>query len=313
MTRGVLQPSGQVTLVFSDIEGSTRLLEELGTDAYREALAEHRRIVREAYARYSGYEVDYEGDAFFYAFSSAPDAVAAVSAAMAGLEDGLIKIRVGIHTGEPGLDPPKYVGMDVHFAARVMSSAHGGQVVLSAATAEQVELGLADLGEHRLKDIEDAVSLYQLGEGASLRSRRLRTRTCQRRHRASWGEKRSCTRRISSCRRPAYSRLRAQAARARRASHSSSPLARATSASRTTRRVSSRAFSRRFATPRSSYPRSARPCLCASSPVRAPSLRSHPTCMARSFCSCSTTWSTCSSLPPPSRSSCRRAASSRCS
>ena len=166
MTRGVLQPSGQVTLVFSDIEGSTRLLEELGTDAYREALAEHRRIVREAYARYSGYEVDYEGDAFFYAFSSAPDAVAAVSAAMAGLEDGLIKIRVGIHTGEPGLDPPKYVGMDVHFAARVMSSAHGGQVVLSAATAEQVELGLADLGEHRLKDIEDAVSLYQLGEGS---------------------------------------------------------------------------------------------------------------------------------------------------
>ena len=107
------------------------MLEELGTDAYREALAEHRRIVREAYARYSGYEVDYEGDAFFYAFSSAPDAVAAVSAAMAGLEDGPIKIRVGIHTGEPGLDPPKYVGMDVHFAARVMSSAHGGQVVLS--------------------------------------------------------------------------------------------------------------------------------------------------------------------------------------
>ena len=79
----VAQPSGTVTLVFTDIEGSTKLLEELGTDAYREALAEHRRIVREAYGRYSGYEVDYEGDAFFYTFASAQDAVAAVSEAMA--------------------------------------------------------------------------------------------------------------------------------------------------------------------------------------------------------------------------------------
>ena len=133
-------------------------------DAYREALAEHRGIVREAYARYAGYEVDYEGDAFFYAFSSAHDAVAAVSKAMAGLHDGPIAIRVGIHTGDPGLDPPKYVGMDVHFAARVMSSAHGGQVVLSKATAELIDLELTDLGEHRLKDIKQAVPLYQLGE-----------------------------------------------------------------------------------------------------------------------------------------------------
>ena len=87
--------------------------------------------MREACSRYSGYEVDYEGDAFFYAFclgTSTPSA--AVSEAMTGLEPGPISIRVGIHTGEPGLDPPKYVGMDVHFAARVMSSAHGGQVVL---------------------------------------------------------------------------------------------------------------------------------------------------------------------------------------
>ena len=160
----VSQPSGTVTLVFSDIEGSTRLLEELGMDAYREALGEHRRIVREAYARYSGYEVDYEGDAFFYAFPSAPQAVAAVGEAMAGLEDGPIAIRVGIHTGTPGLDPPKYVGMDVHFAARVMSSAHGGQVVCSASTAGLVETELSELGEHRLKDIEHAVPLYQLGD-----------------------------------------------------------------------------------------------------------------------------------------------------
>ena len=162
----VSQPSGEVTLVFSDIEGSTRLLEELGMDAYREALAEHRRIVREACNRHSGYEVDYEGDAFFYAFSSAAEAVSAVSEAMAGLDEGPICIRVGIHTGTPGLDPPKYVGMDVHFAARVMSSAHGGQVVLSKSTADLVDVLLTDLGEHRLKDIEQAVPIFQLGDGS---------------------------------------------------------------------------------------------------------------------------------------------------
>jgi predicted ATPase/class 3 adenylate cyclase len=166
------QPEGEVTLVFSDIEGSTRLLEELGADEYREALREHRRIVREAYGRYSGYEVDYEGDAFFFTFASARDAVSAVSEAMAGLEDGPIAIRVGIHTGTPILDPPKYVGMDVHFAARVMSSAHGGQVVLSAATVAAIDpsnsllQALSELGEHRLKDIGEAVPLYQLGDGS---------------------------------------------------------------------------------------------------------------------------------------------------
>ena len=163
---GFSQPSGQVTLVFTDIEGSTKLLEALGTTAYREALAEHRRIVREACARYSGYEVDYEGDAFFYAFSSASDAVSAVSETMAGLASGPIRIRVGIHTGHPELDPPKYVGMDVHTAARIMSSAHGGQVVCSKATADLVDDDLLDLGEHRLKDIAEPVSIFQLGDGS---------------------------------------------------------------------------------------------------------------------------------------------------
>ena len=100
------QPQGTVTLVFTDIEGSTRLLHELGQEGYRQALVEHRRIVREAFGRHAGYEVDYEGDAFFYAFSPAQEAVSAVSEAMAGLEAGPISIRVGIHTGEPGLDPP---------------------------------------------------------------------------------------------------------------------------------------------------------------------------------------------------------------
>jgi len=163
------QPSGTVTLVFTDVEGSTKLLDELGTDGYREALGEHRRVVREAFVSHRGYEVDYEGDAFFYAFASAESAVSAVSEAMLGLEAGPIRIRVGIHTGEPALDPPKYVGMDVHRAARIMSAAHGGQVVLSPSTVSLLDPGsfeLIDLGEHRLKDIEEAIPIFQLGEGS---------------------------------------------------------------------------------------------------------------------------------------------------
>ncbi len=163
------QPSGTVTLVFTDVEGSTKLLEDLGTDAYRAALGEHRRVVREAFASRRGYEVDYEGDAFFYAFASAESAVSAVSEAMEGLEAGPIRIRVGIHTGDPALDPPKYVGMDVHRAARIMSAAHGGQVVLSPSTVSLLEPGtfeLIDLGEHRLKDIEEAIPIFQLGAGS---------------------------------------------------------------------------------------------------------------------------------------------------
>src|SRR3954452_16003489 len=132
----VAQPAGTVTLVFTDIEGSTMLLEQLGVDAYRKALADHRRVVRDACARHQGYEVDNEGDSFFYTFASAQAAVSAVTEAMAELESGPIRIRVGIHTGEPALDPPKYVGLDVHRAARIMSAAHGGQVVLSPSTVE---------------------------------------------------------------------------------------------------------------------------------------------------------------------------------
>jgi predicted ATPase len=156
-------------LVFTDIEGSTRLLEQLGVEAYGAALAEHRRIVRDACARHDGYEVDYEGDAFFYAFASAQSAVGAVSEAMTGLESGPIRIRVGIHTGEPALDPPKYVGLDVHRAARIMAAAHGGQVVLSPSTVALLEPGtveLTDLGEHRLKDLTRPVRLHQLAVDA---------------------------------------------------------------------------------------------------------------------------------------------------
>jgi predicted ATPase/class 3 adenylate cyclase len=159
------QPSGTVTLVFTDIEGSTRLLEQLGTDAYREALAEHRHVVREACARHQGYEVDCEGDAFFVTFHAADAAVAAVTEAMRGLEGGPIRIRVGIHTGEPGLDGPNYIGLDVHRAARIMAAAHGGQVVLSRHTAQLLDgsVELKDLGEHRFKDLDAPERIYQLG------------------------------------------------------------------------------------------------------------------------------------------------------
>jgi predicted ATPase/DNA-binding SARP family transcriptional activator len=157
------QPSGTVTLVFTEIEDSTRLLGELGQDGYRELLAEHRRIVRTAFSAQRGYEVENEGDAFFYAFASAPAALAAVEEALQGLAGTPIRIRVGMHTGEPGLDPPKYVGLDVHRAARIMSAGHGGQVLLSGTTRELVDADVLDLGTHRLKDFAEPVSLYQLG------------------------------------------------------------------------------------------------------------------------------------------------------
>ena len=158
-----VQPSGTVTLVFTDIEGSTALLDELGAEAFKEVLADHRRAMREAFGAYSGYEVDDAGDGLFYAFASASAAVTAVAQAMTSLADGPVRIRVGVHTGEPVLDPPKYVGVDVHKAARIMSAAHGGQVLLSGATRELVAEDVLDLGRHRLKDFAEPVSLFQLG------------------------------------------------------------------------------------------------------------------------------------------------------
>ena len=158
-----VQPSGTVTLVFTDIEGSTALLDELGAEAFKEALADHRRALRDAFGAHSGYEVDDAGDGLFYAFGSGSEAVTAVAQAIASLADGPVRIRVGVHTGEPVLDPPKYVGVDVHKAARIMSAAHGGQVLLSGATRELVAEDVLDLGRHRLKDFPEPVSLYQLG------------------------------------------------------------------------------------------------------------------------------------------------------
>ena len=157
-------PTGTVTFLFTDVEESTQLLRDLGAEQYARALAEHRQVIRAACAPNGGVEVDAQGDAFFFAFPSASGAIAAASAFTEALSAGPISVRVGLHTGTPLLTDEGYVGGDVHFAARVASSGHGGQVVLSKATAELVELELTDLGEHRLKDIEGAVSIFQLGD-----------------------------------------------------------------------------------------------------------------------------------------------------
>jgi predicted ATPase len=156
-------PSGTVTFVFTDVEGSTKLLHKLGAEAYAQALAEHRRLLREAFSAHDGVEVDTQGDAFFYAFPSAPRAVAAAAAATDALSAGLIRVRVGLHTGEPRLTAEGYVGEDVHLGARIAAAGHGGQVLLSRQTRELVDGEVLDLGEHRLKDFAEPVWLFQLG------------------------------------------------------------------------------------------------------------------------------------------------------
>jgi predicted ATPase/class 3 adenylate cyclase len=166
------QPSGTVTFLFTDIEGSTRLLAELRQERYSEALDAHRRLLRAAFERHDGYEVDCEGDAFFVAFQSATEALAAAAEAQRGLAahtwpDGhVLRVRMGLHTGEPLLAAPKYVGLDVHRAARLMAAGHGGQVLVSQTTRDLVgdEFDLHDLGEHRLKDLSASQRFYQLGD-----------------------------------------------------------------------------------------------------------------------------------------------------
>jgi class 3 adenylate cyclase len=166
-------PSGTVTFLFTDIEGSTRLLHELGAEAYAEALAEHRRLLRDAFGRHGGVEIDTQGDAFFVAFRSAPDAVTAAKAAQRALSDGPIRVRMGLHTGNPHITAEGYVGADVHLGARIAGAGHGDQVLLSAATRDALadqtarpEVDLFDLGEHRLKDFDRPVAIFQLGTHA---------------------------------------------------------------------------------------------------------------------------------------------------
>jgi predicted ATPase/class 3 adenylate cyclase len=162
-----------VTLLFTDIEGSTSLIYRLG-DHYAAVLETHRRLVRTVVAQHDGREVDSQGDSFFVVFRRAPDAVAAAVAlqralaAHASLSEAGVRVRIGLHTGEPRSTSAGYVGLDVHLAARLCAAGHGGQVLLSDATRALVEptltpgVGLRDLSEYHLKDIQRPERIFQL-------------------------------------------------------------------------------------------------------------------------------------------------------
>ena len=166
-------PVGTVTFFFSDIEGSTRLLEALGRD-YDDLLARHREIARDAFGRCSAVEVGTEGDSFLAVFPAATDAIAAAvaiqraTAAENWPQRSTVRIRIGLHTGEARLGAGGYVGLEVHRAARIMATAHGGQVLVSEATRSLVErnlregIGLLDLGRHRLRDLSSEERLFQV-------------------------------------------------------------------------------------------------------------------------------------------------------
>jgi predicted ATPase/class 3 adenylate cyclase len=156
-------PSGSVTLLFTDIEGSTRLLRELG-EGYADTLATQRRLIRTAFSDHHGVEVDTQGDAFFIAFASASDAVAAARDAQRALAGTPVRVRMGIHTGTPTVVAEGYVGMDVHRGARICAAGHGGQVLMSRTTRDLLgpETLVRDLGEHRLKDLPTPEWLFQL-------------------------------------------------------------------------------------------------------------------------------------------------------
>ncbi len=159
-------PSGTVTFLFTDVEGSTRLLHALGPDAYADALAEHRRVLREAFTAYGGVEVDTQGDAFFVAFPTADGAAEAALEAQVALAGGPISVRMGLHTGTPTLTSEGYVGVDIHRGARVGALAYGGQIVVSPTAAALLDgHALRDLGLHRLKDFAGTIHLSQLGNG----------------------------------------------------------------------------------------------------------------------------------------------------
>jgi class 3 adenylate cyclase len=167
-------PSGTVTFLFTDIEGSTRLLKEHGRDRYDETLAEQQRILRAAFAAHHGQVVDTQGDSFFVAFGTAADAVAAAVDAQRDLaahpwpQGTEVKVRAGLHTGEPKVGAERYVGFGVHRAARIGAAGHGGQVLVSNTTRELVEddlpddVRVRDLGTYRLKDLDRPEHLFQL-------------------------------------------------------------------------------------------------------------------------------------------------------
>src|SRR5215467_6252558 len=166
-------PTGTVTLLFTDIEGSTRLLQQLG-ERYTGLLEACRSLLCAAFQEWHGHEVDTQGDSFFVAFARASDAVAAAVAAQRALashswpEGTTVRVRMGLHTGEPQRSSEGYVGLDVHRAARIMSCAHGGQILLSPTTRALIEhdlptgVSLRELGAHRLKDLQHPLQLFQL-------------------------------------------------------------------------------------------------------------------------------------------------------
>ena len=166
-------PTGTVTFLFTDIAGSTRLLHEL-RDEYALVLADQRALLRAAFEKWNGVEIDTQGDSFFVVFSRAVEAIGASVeaqrsvAAHAWPRGATVRVRMGLHTGEPRLGPTGYVGIDVHRASRICSAAHGGQVLLSQTTCHLVEsdlppgVGLRDLGEYRLKDLARTERLFQL-------------------------------------------------------------------------------------------------------------------------------------------------------
>lgn len=160
-------PVGVVTLLFSDIEGSTRLLRALG-EAYGGVLADHHRVLREVWLAHRGVEVDTEGDAFFVAFVDPAQAMAAATAAQQSLSahswppGGEVRVRMGVHTGSPKVRDDTYWGIDVHYAARLCAAANGGQVLVSESTATLVDVPLEDLGEHAVKDFPSARRLFHL-------------------------------------------------------------------------------------------------------------------------------------------------------
>jgi class 3 adenylate cyclase len=158
-------PGGTITFLFTDIEGSTRLLQELG-DAYGEVVRDHRTLLREQLGAKGGTEVDTQGDAFFYSFTRARDAVAGAVAAQRALaehswpEDKEVRVRMGLHTGEPSVGEEGYLGLDVVRAARICSAGHGGQILLSETTRALVGnelpegVAVVDLGQQHLKDVQ---------------------------------------------------------------------------------------------------------------------------------------------------------------
>ena len=166
-------PTGTVTFVFTDIEGSTQLVSMLG-EAYGPVLAAHSAVIRSAISGHRGREVSTEGDAFFAVFASATDAIDAAADVQRALArypwpDGeIVRVRMGIHTGEGRLGGDDYIGIDVNRAARIAAAAHGGQVLLSDTTRSLVEANLAigltlrSLGEHRLKDLPALERIWQL-------------------------------------------------------------------------------------------------------------------------------------------------------